>query len=274
MEKSIQNILVEEFNRRFEKNALYSLRAYARDIGVLPSHLSSILKNKAGLSRARAALVANALNFSADQKILFIELAGSQFSRNQTQRNKALHKLHLLERLSKKSKSLDLDLFTSVSEWQHLAIVEMTFLKDFKSDPQWIAEYLGLEVSVVEDSIIRLLKFKLIVIKNGKLLATENYSLVDGRRPLAAVRKFHKQVLDKAQLAIENQTIEERSLRSTIVAIRKDKLKEAFLVIEKFHQDFCEEIGEGSIHNFEKDCLYALSTQFFKLSSIKKERNN
>ena len=60
--QSYQDILKAELEKRQRANARYSLRAFARDLGVSPSNLSEILQRKAGLSRIKAQEIAKKLN--------------------------------------------------------------------------------------------------------------------------------------------------------------------------------------------------------------------
>lgn len=76
-----------------------------------------------------------------------------------------------------------------------------------------------------------------------------------------------------ALTAIQQQNIQQRCLRSSFLAIRKNKLEEAFDYIAKFHEDFCEKIGEDCLANHKKDEVYALSTQFFQVTNTNKDCN-
>ena len=39
---------------------------------------------------------------------------------------------------------LQMDTFRVISDWYHFGILELTYLKSFKSDPRWIAKALGI----------------------------------------------------------------------------------------------------------------------------------
>lgn len=229
---------------------------------------------KAGISKSKATEIADLLNLDQKRKKIFIELAESQFSRNELQRSLALKKLKQLESKYRASQRIENDFFNLISDWWHFAILELCYVRSFRSDPKWIARQLDLEIQQIEEALQRLLKFKLLKIEKGQLCPTEDYSLVSGEIPSAGIRKFHKEIIKRATQSIEQQNLDERCLRSSFLAIRKDKIKEAFAAIAKFHEDFCEEIGENSKFNFEKDDVYALSTQFFKITSHRKEPND
>lgn len=205
---------------------------------------------------------------------MFIELAESQYSRNELQRSLALKNLTQLQSKYRTSQNIENDFFNLIADWWHFAILELCYLKSFQSDPKWIAQKLNLETTQIEQALQRLLKFKLLKMEKNRLYPTEDYSLVNGEIPSDGIRKFHKEIIKKATQAIEQQTLNERCPRSSFLAIRKDKVKEAFAAIAKFHEDFCEEISENSNFNFEKDDVYALSTQFFKVTANRNEPND
>jgi uncharacterized protein (TIGR02147 family) len=60
--------------------------------------------------------------------------------------------------------TLELDQMRLIADWWHIAILEMTHLKIFKSDPRWISLRLGESVNEgqVKDAIDRLLRLKLL----------------------------------------------------------------------------------------------------------------
>lgn len=71
---SYRTIIQEELNFRIRTNSSYSLRAFARDIGINPSQLSDVLKNKIGISSKKALIVANKLGLNQREAILFKSL--------------------------------------------------------------------------------------------------------------------------------------------------------------------------------------------------------
>lgn len=77
-------ILKEEFAQRRSKNSFYSLRSFAKDLGLNPMHLSNIFNNKRGLSKQKAEFVARELrhlNFTERRKFILLVSAASGKSR-------------------------------------------------------------------------------------------------------------------------------------------------------------------------------------------------
>lgn len=79
---SYQAALKYEFEQRQKRNPMYSLRAYARDLDLSPSHLSKVLSNKSGLSTHRAMVVAKNMGLHSKNINWFKSLVEAQHSRN------------------------------------------------------------------------------------------------------------------------------------------------------------------------------------------------
>lgn len=79
--KTAADYLISIFNDRKEKNPRYSLRAFARSLGVSSGQLSEILSGKRPLSHklARRISIALALTEDESQKLIFLVSQQSQF---------------------------------------------------------------------------------------------------------------------------------------------------------------------------------------------------
>jgi plasmid maintenance system antidote protein VapI len=67
------NKLKQKLSETQEKNPNYSLRAYARDLGIHPASLSLIIKSKRAFPLNSFDRVSEALGLTEDEKILFLE---------------------------------------------------------------------------------------------------------------------------------------------------------------------------------------------------------
>jgi plasmid maintenance system antidote protein VapI len=106
--------LQEAFERRIAKNSRYSLRAFARSLGISPSRLCEILKGKQGLSVAWAEKIATRLKFEKEKKRQFCDLVEAEHSRSEARRRLAKQRLEARsERCA--SEQLDSSLLVSFS---------------------------------------------------------------------------------------------------------------------------------------------------------------
>jgi transcriptional regulator with XRE-family HTH domain len=109
---SFRQYLQGEVARRCCRNARYSLRAFARDLGVDHSTLSQIL-------RGRRALSPRAIERHAARTAAGPPSEAEQLTR---------------------------DAVAILSEGHHHALLELCRLEDFHPDSRWVARVLGLEV--------------------------------------------------------------------------------------------------------------------------------
>lgn len=79
---SYREVLSENFSSRKKKNPNYSLRAFARDIGLSASRLSEIMNMKAGLSTEKAVIVCEKLQLTEPESMRFLNLVESQHGRS------------------------------------------------------------------------------------------------------------------------------------------------------------------------------------------------
>lgn len=259
-----------EFEAKRLRNQKFSLRAWSRQLGYQnPSFLSHILKKQRKLKMEVAEKFANNLKLNDDSKKYFGLLVLLQNSK--TVDEKKIY-LDLIETYGRRpidpTQNLTLDAFRIISDWYHTAILELIELKDFQSDIDWIVERLGHEVSAqqINKAIERLLRLELIFkTPTGKLKrAKENPVLLENYIPSEAIRHFHKQMIEKAKDAIEQQPIEQRDLRGSTLAIRKKDYKKIQEIIKSAHAKIVALSADG-----DGDELYQFNTQFFSLTNKK-----
>jgi len=253
-------ILKSELESRCQQNGRYSLRAFARDLGLSPSRLSEILNKKQGLSPSAAIGVAEKLGFRGDEKDRFCDLVSSVHARSRQEREAAKLRLKKYSH-EDETHELKMDAFKVISDWYHLAILELVSLRWFKNDTRWIGRTLGITEIQADLAIERLIRVKLLEKNGSKLIALKGPGLIPGGVPSESIKKFHSQILDQAKEAMVVQSIENREFRAAIMAVDKSKLKEAKEEIEKFQHRFCKRMDEAS----NKDGLYCFAVQFYSL---------
>ena len=264
MKDQVSHLLVEEYNKRAKKNLKYSMRAFARDLDLAPSHLSNLLKGKAGLSTESAQRITKKLAWPNRKARIFVETVESEFSRSVVVREAAKKRVEKLTVDEELKSHLDVDEFQFVSQWYHMAILELFELKKFKMSNIFIAQKLGITEDETKAAVTRLLRLKLLKVKNGKIEPSEDSTFTGDDVSSLAIRESHSQFIKKALESVHTQDKSERILRSTVMAIKKDKLPEALSMLQEFHDTFCTQITDTNLDN--KDEVYCLSSQFFKLT--------
>jgi uncharacterized protein (TIGR02147 family) len=260
-ESDFRKVLKRELESRCKTVPRYSLRAFARELSLSPSRVSEILSGKQGLSREKAGHIASVLGFSVREKELFCDLVESEHARAQVTRELAKTRLEK-HRLDSKFHVLKDDVIQAIGEWYHFAILQLTQVKDFKSEPAWIARALGITVMEAQIALERLDRLGLIETKRGKIhLLKETVSLGEDV-PSRVVRGLHKQVLEKAAAALETQSVEDRDFSAIFVAIDRKMMLQAKQWIKRFRRRLLTRIEQTD----SKNEVYCFSTQFFSLT--------
>ncbi len=259
---SYHDLLNEEFDKRKSYNSSYSLRAYARDLGMSAPRLSQILSKKQGLSIDAARDVAQKLKLSESKTQWFTSSAGSLHARSFKERTDFRERVMTYKEEAKVFTELQLEYFKVISDWYHFAILELSYLEDFQNDSTWMAEILGITKVEVEEAITRMKALDLIQEKDGKLIDVFKFLATPNDIPSISLKKFNTQLMKKAMEALFEQDVMEREISSNIISINKEQLP-AFK--EKL-RDFRREFENDSAPTKNKNAVYCLSMQFFELT--------
>lgn len=259
---SYHELLNEHFERRKNINNSYSLRAFARDLGVSSARLSQVLNKKHGLSVAAAKDLALKLKLGSEEMNWFVESVGASHSRDKVKRDQFSQRLQEYKRTAKKFSEIHLEYFKVISDWYHFAILELTYLESFENCHQWMADKLGITIEEVSEAIARLKHLDLIVEEDGKLKDVFKFLATSNDVPSASLKKFHQQLMKKAMEALYEQDVLNREISSNVFSIRKEKLPEFKEKIRVFRRDIENEASQVK----GKDAVYCLSMQFYELT--------
>lgn len=261
--KSAREFVDGIFEHRRSRNLRYSLRAFARDLALSPSFLSEFLAGKHLLSRARAEEVASELGLCDAERSFFCDLAELEGGKDVQAREWARIRLERV-RAERELRELDLDSFLLISDWFHLAILEVLSLDGVVPHAPAIAARLGPETECVEEALLRLDRLGLVRPRPG---FPGHYEVTHSRRrvgrevPSSAIKRYHGQILDKAKGALVSQPLERREFVTVTYSLNRETLPRAKELIGKFRQEMSALLAEKSGH----DDVYCLAVQFFSL---------
>jgi uncharacterized protein (TIGR02147 family) len=260
MDTDYRELLKRELEQRCRRNTSYSLRAFAKSLDLAAPHLSGILSGKKGLSKGAAERIAGALNWSATESSVFVNLVEAQHSRSKRGKRDAEHRLQSLA-VQGAFQTVELEQFKLVSDWQHFAILQLFELDSFKSDAKWIAERLNIAETDSAQALDRLEKSGLIQRGKKKWSLTQKF-VATPNVPSSAIRNNLHQMMKKASDALESQAIDERDFSALLMPIDRARLGEAKTWIQEFRRNFCSQMDRS----VQKNSVYCLSVQFFRVS--------
>lgn len=232
-----------EYMKRRQANAAYSMRAFARDLGISPARLSQVLSRKRTLTHGQLQCIRAAMNLDA---------ATTQSLANFKKRPKP-----------RKYVPIAMDHYRLIADWQHFAILSLLETVTGKNarDIQWIAKRLASTTVEIRQAIERLLNLDLIEETQEGYRPVQNNLSSTSEAPSTALRHFHHQMLDLAKHALDEQPIERRSVTAMTMAINSKKLPEAKEMIQEFRRNLCAFLEDGAA-----DEVYSLNVQLFQLT--------
>lgn len=246
---NFKDFLKRELSRRCEQNPAYSLRAFAKQLGISHTSLSQILAGKRPLSSKAQKQMALALNVSIEQFVKF--------------------KIPTNIKFEERFEPLDIDKFEFLSDWYHDAILELTRLRCFKPEPKWIARVLDVNVNQINLAIERLTKLGLLKIERTgewKDLSVNNTNNHVGEFTNSALKRYQKDILNKSAQALETLPRDQRDHTSLMLNFSRAEIKKAKELIKKFRTEFsaaaqnCEQVA---------DDVYTLQISFFPITETK-----
>lgn len=258
---SYQSILQNELLARRRKNPSYSVRSFARDLDLSSSFLTQILNQKRKLSDEKAVLIAEKLKLKPSQRKIFVNLVRLDLTRDE--RSRKILEVDIKDLLKKHPNFtlLSQDTFNIVADWYYFALLELTSLKSFKSDPEWIAKKLNVPLPNIREAIERLKRVGLIAEIDGRLRKIEKDYLFENQKiPSSAIRKHHHQTLSLASTAIEKQSLGEREFFTVSFPLDPKSIGRAKERIREFSEKLMSEMQET-----EPKAIYKLAVQFFRL---------
>lgn len=218
----LRAILQQEFVERCRKNQSYSLRAYAKSLGIEASPLSAILRGKRPIGSKTKKRLGLALGLSAEK---LSELSDNKINSNI------------------KMQQITLDSYALIADWYHYAILELIRVRSFKADIQYVSKTLGISATEAHIAVERLVRMGLLEIneKGQWLDTTENGFATNIQMDVttAAARKLQLQILEKAADALKEVAIELRDHTSMTMAINPEDLPAAKEKIKKFRRELC-----------------------------------
>src|SRR3989338_314422 len=252
------------FLEKNSKNPKFSQRALAKLLKISPGQFNLVLQGKKNISEDTAHRIIGTLRLEekeADYFCHLVRLESSKTAESKEFIQKKLEEIHPKQDFH----TLALDAFRVISDWYHYAIIEMTQLDSFKPDPSWMAKRLCIKKPEVEMALERLERLELLKKENNTWIKTNEFVVAKSDFYNEALRKFHRQTLEKALDAIEAQDVEEREFGAMTMSIDPTKLKEAKKRMQHFRLEMAKFLGKG-----KRTETYQLAMQLFKLTMGKK----
>ncbi len=250
-----REMLSQELRRRKQRNLAYSLRSFARDLGLSASKLSEALNGKKPISIKKAQIVLKSVNWSQTEKEFFLDSLTSLHSKSAQDRREAKKRLQI------KIEELSLERFSTISDWHHMAFLESLETESPPRTAKDFAVRFGISLKLAAQSVQRLIALGLIVREapDGRLHQTFTELATPTDLASSALCEHHSQILAKATQALETIPIEKRDFSCVHMAIAESDLIQAKAMIRDFRKAFNARFSKTK----KRERVYCLSLQFF-----------
>jgi plasmid maintenance system antidote protein VapI len=240
--------LEERLRASSRRNASFSLRAFARQLGINHSTLSQIIRGKRRLTPFTVKTLGRNLGLPDDA---IDNYAASLQSDQPT---------------STKSFQFDLDTFQLVAVWYHQAILELTHTKSFRPDSRWIATILGITVDEVNVAVQRLLRLGLLEM-SSKDRWTDRSGDAEFHGPTLlenSNKLIEREVHELAIEAIDTVSASRRIDSQMIFAFNSKQLPQ----LQRLTEQFLSQVRELVLKSSTADDVYYTQVSIFPITKL------
>lgn len=245
--RRVRRVLQEELAVRCARNPRYSLRAFARHLGLDHSTLSQLLRGRRRFTATMIERVGKRLALTPEMITQLVDLERTPPE----------------PWTSRELKQLSRDAALTVAEWHHHAILELTHLTTFKPDVRWISRVLDVSVDQVNMAITRLARLGLLDMRSRTSwvdAAGDTEARLDGL-PARAIGAL----AGRAQKLTGSHGERPAHYSATTVAVTTRTSRRITERVERFRREVAEllEADDG-----DRDQVYCLELAFFPLANL------
>lgn len=249
------------------KNPAFSLRAFAKRLGVSPSTISMVLSGNRTVSVRLARRLCDRLLLDPTERNSILKQFPDR-GHYKNQNREGISGGAVLGSVLK----LSSDQFRLMSEWYYFAILSLIKTHDFRSDPVWIAKRLGIASKKARNAIEVMRRLGILAVNSeGALIRTAQQIRTTDDVADVSLRKSHYQSLELARESLERDPIDLRDLTYLTLPVDPSVLPEAKQRIREFLREMDEFLTSRSLSLSE---VYRVGVQFFPLTKLKVECAN
>lgn len=242
-----------EFLRVRKSSPSFSIRAFARTLGLQPGPLSEILSRKRPLTVKIGEKIALALECSPADRVRFLDLIKQESSAPITPKKP--------ERRVSAFRQLSMDHYRLIADWYHFAVLSYLELDDGDCNRGKMAQRIGISTVEVTQAIERLLRLGLIVPTDAGFEPTFLGVRTSNDIAFEALRKAHHQILKIAQASLEQVPVGQRDITSITLAIDPKRIPGAKARIRRFRRALGRYLEGG-----KRGALYHLNVQLVPIT--------
>lgn len=261
----VNRTVLRYFKRKKQSNRGFSLRALARDVDISAPFLSRVLRGEKPMPYFLLLKLGPILEIEHEVMIALkreyqppFDVSPSVGHRSENPESKApLDGWDLVNQQAYE---------VSLRQWFYLAILEFTTLKNYDGSADTIAQKLGISpvsvgIAVRELAAAGFLK----EVDEGRFIKTNKKFRWGSSKSIESIRRFHDQMLEKAQIQLRTRTDAKEFERRLITGITLTTSPERINDAKRRLSEFLHELAEDLIDDNSTE-VYQLAAQLFPLT--------
>lgn len=274
MYNDYRQFLKDRYAALKKTQASFSYRYFSKKAGFAsPNFLKLVMEGQRNLSAEGAQKFAQALKLGAKESRFFEILVQYNQTSDGAQKQSCYEQMLAFGDYRKAHHLIDAQ-YAYLTHWYYPAIVELAHLKHFQEDAQWIASALGGRISIREvREAIHVVESIGLLQRNAKgKLVPGHAALTTGPEAISlAAYSYHKQVLDLARSAVDDQSPEQRKFGAITMAVSPAQLAKLKDMIRDFRRTV---VNYLSTPDEAADAVYQFGVQLFALTEVKGATTN
>lgn len=253
------------YEAKKEKSRAFSYRAFSKRAGLAsPNYLKLVIEGQRSVSAKMAERFAQACGLDADASRYFSHLVA--FNQAKTSSERTLHygKLTSFQHYRQAHK-LEIAHAAYYSDWYMPAIRELAAFRDFRDDPEWVADQLIPTITPLQAAraMETLLELGLLVRDpTGRLVQADALLSTGAETRGLHIAAFHRAMTQRAIESIDLVAAQDRDISSLTLCLSRGGLRAFKERIQRFRR----ELLELSALESEPEQVVQINFQLFPLS--------
>lgn len=261
---SFAKFLNATYRSRKAQDESFTYKAFANELGITSSLLTLIASGRRRTTADVLGKLSRALGFDDDQ-MHFAELL-AQRDRASSAADEAVcdTRIRIYREMTQHALRVEGESLSCFTHWYLIAILEMTGLPDFSSDPTWISKRLGdkIDVETARNAFKRLVELGYLARNaDGRWQPQAYLFKTEQDTPIAIVRSYYEQMLELTREALREHPVDERFVNGLTINIEPRQLPAARKVMQKAIAELIRLCGETPGTE-----TYHLGVQLFRLT--------
>lgn len=260
-----RDFLRESWQRMQSKSRRYSYRWFSRKAGLgSPSYLKLVMDGDRNLTDDTAGRFAHAFDLDEQEARYFAALVRMNQAGSTEERSRWFEELSSVPRY-RATRRLDRSQYDYFALWYCVPIRELVARGDFVEDPAWIGRQLRPPISASNARKALELLFELNLVErtaDGQLQQSQPLLTTGPQLRALAARRFHQQMLHRAEEAMDNVPLDEREVGGVAVRLTRPQVQHLKRRLYELRQEVLQLDGAGG----GEQAVYHFAFQLFPVT--------